>query len=235
MPEATIDELARKLPHLLLVNGYGATETCSPAIMSPVGERPLPNASVGKALACVEVITVDPDTGCETPPGVPGEIWIRSPGVIPRYWNNPVASAQALVGGYWRSGDLGVIEADGSVYLRDRIKDMINRGGHKIYSAEVEAVLYQFSGVVEAAIVARPDPVLGERAHAFVCVREGVTEDQLAQFCAERLGDYKVPESWTLGSEPLPRNSSGKLAKKDLRAQLALQPAQTFAVQGKST
>ncbi len=225
MPEATIEALARKLPRLTLVNGYGATETCSPAIMSPVGQGQAPIAAVGKPLPCVEVITVDPDTGIETPTDVPGEIWIRSPSVIPRYWNNPQASAQGLVGGFWRSGDLGVIDADGWLYVRDRIKDMINRGGYKIYSAEVEAVLYQCDGVVEAAIVARPDAVLGERVHAFVCVRAGVTEDQLARFCAERLGDYKVPESWTLGTDPLPRNSAGKLAKKDLRAQMAQAPA----------
>jgi O-succinylbenzoic acid--CoA ligase len=100
------------------------------------------------------------------------------------------------------------------------LKDVINRGGYKIYSAEVEGVLAQFPGLVEAATVGRPDPVLGERVHAFVSVTGTVTAEELAAFCASRLGDYKVPESWTITTEPLPRNSMGKLAKKDLRALL---------------
>ncbi|MFM6991821.1 MAG: class I adenylate-forming enzyme family protein [Rhodoferax sp.] len=233
MPEATIETLQRKLPQLILVNGYGATETCSPAVMTPVGEGQPNIASVGKPLPGVEVIIMDPDTGVEVPVGEPGEIWIRSASVIPRYWNNPQATSQALIGGFWRSGDLGLIDSEGYVYVRDRIKDLINRGGYKIYSAEVESVLYACPGVIEAAIVARPDAVLGERVHAFVNVTDGVTEAQLIAFCAERLADYKVPESWSLVNTALLRNSAGKLDKKVMRAQMAEAPALIPTTSGK--
>lgn len=221
MPEATIATLARKLPDLTLVNGYGATETCSPAVMMPVGEGAAHDRSVGKPLSCVELMVVDPETCIEVPAGESGELWLRGPMVIANYWNDSEATRKGLVAGYWRSGDIGRIDEAGYVYVDDRLKDVINRGGYKIYSAEVEAVLAHCPGVVEAAIVARPDPVLGERVHAYVSVSAPVTEAQLVAFCAGRLGDYKVPESWTLSTEPLPRSATGKLAKKELRALLA--------------
>jgi O-succinylbenzoic acid--CoA ligase len=166
-------------------------------------------------------MVTDPETGIEVPTGESGELWIRGPNVSPGYWRGPEATAKAFVAGFWRSGDIGRVDADGNVHVHDRLKDVINRGGYKIYSAEVEGVLAQFPGLVEGATVGRPDPVLGERVHAFVSVSRPVTEEELAAFCAARLGDYKVPESWTITTDPLPRNSMGKLAKKELRALLA--------------
>ena len=221
MPGATIEALAAKLPKLTLVNGYGATETCSPAIMLPVGEGTANLASVGRPLACVEILIADPETGVEMPTGESGEIWLRGPMVIARYWNDAAATAKGVVAGWWRSGDIGSVDAEGNVFVHDRLKDLINRGGYKIYSAEVEAVLARCPGVVESAIVARADAVLGERVHAFVCAAEGTTPQALADFCAAQLGDYKVPESWTLTTEPLPRNPTGKLDKKTLRERAA--------------
>jgi O-succinylbenzoic acid--CoA ligase len=221
MPGATIEALAAKLPGLTLVNGYGATETCSPAIMLPVGAGPSNLASVGRPLACVEILIADPETGVEMPTGESGEIWLRGPMVIARYWNDPDATTKGVVAGWWRSGDIGSVDAEGNVFVHDRLKDLINRGGYKIYSAEVEAVLARCPGVIESAIVARADAVLGERVHAFVCVTEGTVQEALAEFCAAQLGDYKVPESWTLGTEPLPRNPTGKLDKKTLRERAA--------------
>lgn len=223
MPEATVAALAAKLPGLTLVSGYGATETCSPAAMTPVGMGPQPRDAVGRPLPCAEIMIVDPETGIEVPPGAAGEIWIRGPMVAQGYWRNPRATAEAFIGGFWRSGDIGRLDADGNLHVHDRLKDVINRGGYKIYSAEVEGVLAGFPGLVEAATVGRPDPVLGERVHAFVCAAAPVTEQALSAFCAERLGDYKVPESWTITTSPLPRNSSGKLVKAELRARLAAQ------------
>lgn len=220
MPGATIEALAERLPGLTLVNGYGATETCSPAVMVPVGEPGFDLGSVGRPLACVELLVMDPDTGIEVPAGESGELWLRGPMVISHYWNDPETTARGIVGGFWRSGDIGSVDAQGKVRIHDRLKDMINRGGYKIYSAEVEAVLARCPGVVEAAIVGRADPVLGERVHAFVSVAPGTTQEALAAFCAAHLGDYKVPESWTLCTDPLPRGATGKLAKKDLRALL---------------
>lgn len=218
MPSATIEALAERLPGLTLVNGYGATETCSPAIMLPVGDGPTDIDSVGRALACVELLVMDPETCVEVPTGESGELWVRGPMVIEGYWNDPEATRKGIVGGYWRSGDIGCVDAAGNVRVLDRLKDLINRGGYKIYSAEVEEVLSRCPGVVESAIVGRADPVLGERVHAFVCVTSGVTQAHLKSFCAEHLGDYKIPESWSVSTAPILRNANGKLAKNELRA-----------------
>lgn len=218
MPPTTIEALAERLPGLTLVNGYGATETCSPAIMLPVGEGATDVDSVGRPLPCVELVVMDPETCTEVPTGESGELWLRGPMVIASYWNDPEATAKGIVDGFWRSGDIGCVDGAGNVRVLDRLKDLINRGGYKIYSAEVEAVLARCPGVVEAAIVGRADPVLGERVHAFVCVAEGVTPADLGTFCAQHLGDYKIPESWSLSAAPILRNANGKLAKKELRA-----------------
>jgi O-succinylbenzoic acid--CoA ligase len=204
-----------------LVNGYGATELCSPAAMWPLGPEPVPLDSVGRALPCAEIVVVDPETGVEAAPGQAGELWIRGPMVIREYWNNPAATADGIVDGYWRSGDLGSIDAAGNVYVHDRLKDLINRGGYKIYSAEVEACLLAFPGVAEAAVVARRDPVLGERVHAFVSAPHQVNASDLSAYCVERLADYKLPEGWTIASDPLPRTHTGKVDKKVLRARAA--------------
>jgi acyl-CoA synthetase (AMP-forming)/AMP-acid ligase II len=155
--------------------------------------------------------------GRELPRGEIGEIWIGGAQVIKGYWNNPKATAESFTGGFWHSGDLGSIDADNFVRVFDRQKDMINRGGLKIYSAEVESVLAGHASVVESAIVAKPCPVLGERVHAVVVTRDGVTSEALRTWCAERLSDYKVPETIVLTREPLPRNANGKVMKRQLR------------------
>jgi acyl-CoA synthetase (AMP-forming)/AMP-acid ligase II len=129
-----------------------------------------------------------------------------------------VATAESFTAGFWHSGDLGSIDAENLVRVFDRQKDMINRGGLKIYSAEVESVLSGHSSVVESAIIAKPCPVLGERVHAVIVTRNrDVTAEALRAWCAERLSDYKVPETMALTSEPLPRNANGKVMKKQLR------------------
>jgi acyl-CoA synthetase (AMP-forming)/AMP-acid ligase II len=109
------------------------------------------------------------------------------------------------------------VDAHGFVRVFDRVKDMVNRGGYKVYSVEVENVLGHHPAVLESAIVGKPCPVLGERVHAFVSLKRPVSEDELKRFCGERLADYKVPESFTLLDEPLPRNANGKLLKRALR------------------
>jgi acyl-CoA synthetase (AMP-forming)/AMP-acid ligase II len=117
------------------------------------------------------------------------------------------------------------MDVHGMVRLRDRKKDVVNRGGYKIYSVEVESVLLQHPTVTEAAIIARPDPVLGERVHAVVFgVRAAVDEAELRSFCSERLADYKVPETFTILDRPLPRNSNGKIVKRALRESLFTSP-----------
>ena len=219
MPTATIQGIATRLPGLTLMNAYGATETCSPATIMPRGQTGTHSDSVGRAVACGEIAVVD-EQGRELPHGEAGEIWIAGPMVIPGYWGNPEATLNEFRAGYWRSGDIGSQDADGYVRVLDRKKDMINRGGFKIYSATVENVLAEHAQVVETALVGVPCAVLGERVHAFVCVRaidETTSAAALQAFCAARIADYAVPETWTIGTEPLPRNLNGKIMKRVLR------------------
>ena len=216
MAPATIARFAEKLPNLKLMNAYGATETTSPAtLMPPAGTAARPD-SVGCALPCADILAMD-DAGREVPAGEVGELWLGGPMVVKGYWDDPAATAENIVGGYWRSGDIGSVDAEGYVRVFDRKKDMINRGGHKIYSVEVENALMGFPGVIEVAVVAKPCPVLGERVHAFVVTGTGVRSEQLQRHCAAMLADYKVPESFTLSETPLPRNANGKLLKRELR------------------
>ncbi len=146
--------------------------------------------------------------------------------VVPGYWDNPEATAKGFAEGCWRSGDLGSVDAQGLVRIFDRIKDMINRGGYKIYSVEVENVLMGIPGVVEAAVVGHPCPVLGERVHAYLYAPQasadagmdaGMDADSVRAHCAQRLADYKVPEQVVFIDTPLPRNANGKLLKRALR------------------
>lgn len=221
MPLPTIARFAEKLPRLGLMNLYGATETTSPATMMPAHETARRSDSVGLAVPCGELVVMD-DAGREAPPGEPGEIWIKGPMVVAGYWNDAAATAREFTGGFWHSGDIGCVDAQGFVYVFDRKKDMINRGGYKVYGAEVENALLEHPGVVEAAVVALPCPVLGERVHAFVTLRDSstVTSEALRAFCLERLADYKAPESFSFLSDPLPRNANGKVLKRALRDQL---------------
>jgi long-chain acyl-CoA synthetase len=217
MPIATIEKLAAKIPGLRLINAYGSTETTSPSTIMPPELTAAHIDSVGLPCPGAHIIVVDAE-GRELPRGEIGEIWIHSGSVISGYWNNPKATAESFTGGFWHSGDLGSIDDENFVRVFDRQKDMINRGGLKIYSAEVESVLAGHPGVVESAIIAKPCPVLGERVHAVVVTRDGgVTGEALRAWCAERLSDYKVPETMALTAEPLPRNANGKVMKRQLR------------------
>ena len=220
MPVATIDALARALPGLVLLNAYGATETTSPVTMMPHGQTRDHADTVGVALPCADLRVMD-DRGREVPRGATGELWIGGPMVVPGYWDNPGATQASFTAGYWHSGDLGSVDEHGYVRIFDRKKDMLNRGGFKVYSVEVENALMALPGVIEAAIIGRPCPVLGERVHAFIHA-PGLPHDDAAvrAFCAARLADYKVPETITWSDTPLPRNANGKLVKRVLREQL---------------
>lgn len=222
MPAPTIERFAEVLPGLGLMNAYGATETTSPATIMPAKETAARRLSVGLPVPGAEIAVMD-DEGREVAAGEHGEIWIRGPMVVPGYWENNEANAREFVAGFWKSGDIGSIDADGFVYVHDRKKDMINRGGYKVFTAQVESVLTAFPGVLEAAVVAKPCPVLGERVHAVLSIKPGtVDEAMLASHCAAQLADYQCPESFTLRSDPLPRNANGKIMKQQIKAELAL-------------
>ncbi|MDO6963384.1 class I adenylate-forming enzyme family protein [Rhizobium alvei] len=218
MPEAIKQGMADMLPRLSLHNAYGATETTSPTTLVPLGTS-VSNDSVGRAVPCGELRIVD-EEGRDVGEGEQGELWIKGPMVVPGYWQNPEADAASFEQGYWKSGDVASRDADGFIRIHDRKKDMINRGGYKIFSAEIENLLMEMKGVREAALVPYPCAVLGERGHMFVVAGDGngaVTADDLRAFLAARVADYKVPDRFTIRSEPLPRNVNGKLVKTLLR------------------
>jgi acyl-CoA synthetase (AMP-forming)/AMP-acid ligase II len=216
MPIATIERLAAKIPGLQLANCYGATETTSPSTMMP-GEFVASHIdSVGLPCPGAQIVAMDAN-GRELPRGEIGEIWIHGGSVIKGYWNNPKATAESFTAGFWHSGDLGSVDEQNFVRVFDRQKDMINRGGLKIYSAEVESVLAGHPDVVESAIIAKPCPVLGERVHAVIVTRGSAGVEVLRAWCAERLSDYKVPETMDVRIDPLPRNANGKVMKRQLR------------------
>lgn len=216
MAPATIARFAEKLPHLDLMNAYGSTETTSPVTLMPPSETAAHSDSVGCAVPCADILVMD-DADCEVRGGEVGELWLGGPMVVPGYWQDPASTAENFAGGYWRSGDIGSKDAEGYVRVFDRKKDMINRGGYKIYSAEVENVLMGFPGVIEAAVIAQPCPVLGERVQAVVFANTEVQPSDLQRHCAGLLADYKVPETIAMSAEPLPRNANGKLLKRMLR------------------
>ena len=220
MPAPTIERFARAFPGLELRDCYGATETASPATITPLGVGAERAGSVGLPVPCGQMIIMD-DDGREVAIGEHGEIWIAGPMVVPGYWRAPGADAEAFAGGYWKSGDIGSIDADGYVRIADRKKDMINRAGFKVYPAEVESTLAGLDGVIEAAVVGRPDEILGETVAAFLCVADGgPTAAEVRAWCAGRMADYKVPQHIVIASTGLPRNANGKIQKSELRAAL---------------
>lgn len=220
MPEATIAALADAIPSLGLLNGYGSTETCSPATLMDPGETRDFSWSVGGPVHCAEIAVMDED-GRELPPGETGEVWIRGPMVVPGYWNRPEATAKEFAAGFWRSGDVGRMDAAGRLAILDRTKDMINRAGYKVFSVEVENVLAHHPDVLEVAVVGYPCPVLGERTRAHVVLREGAepaaAEAALRAHAEAQLADYKRPDAWVFEKNPLPRNPNGKVIKANLR------------------
>jgi acyl-CoA synthetase (AMP-forming)/AMP-acid ligase II len=217
MPPAVISRLATALPQLRMINAYGATETCAVCTIIPHELTATSPTSVGLPLQCDDIRVVDAE-GNTLAPGKTGELLIKGPNVFQKYWNDDVATSTAFSDGYWRSGDVGMIDAAGLVYVQDRMKDMINRGGFKVFSAEVEAALMEHPGVLDCALVGVPHPVLGEKSFAFVQpASDQVTPAALKSFLLERIADYKVPDFWQVDQAPIPRNQNGKMQKNELR------------------
>jgi acyl-CoA synthetase (AMP-forming)/AMP-acid ligase II len=217
MAPETIRALGRLLPGVELHNCYGLTESSSLATVLPA-DRSLSHAdSVGLPVPGTEAQVRD-EGGAVLAAGVPGELFLRGPHIVQGYWAAPDKTQRALQGGWLRTGDVASIDADGFVRILDRVKDMINRGGEKIYGIEVESVLYTFPGVAEAAVVGMPHPVFGEVPVAFVAALPGATLDPEAirAHCATRLADFKVPVSVRF-LDSLPRNPGGKVLKQALK------------------
>jgi long-chain acyl-CoA synthetase len=220
MPEPTIRRFAAAVPHLIMCNAYGATETTSPATIMPPGAGAERMDSIGRVVPCGDIRVMD-EAGHQLPAGEQGELWIAGPMIVPGYWRNAAATQASFVNGYWKSGDIGSVDAEGFVRIADRKKDMINRGGFKVYPAEVENVLCDQDGVVEAAVIGQPDAILGERAVAYVHASVTLSPEEVRAFCAARMADYKVPDWVLVSDEPLPRNANGKIRKDQLRRRAA--------------
>ena len=199
-----------------LVEGYGLSEGSCASTLNPFDGVRKPG-TVGLPLPGQEVRVVD-QLGNSVPQGERGEIVIRGANVMRGYLNRPGDTAKTIIDGWLHTGDVGIFDEDGYLRIVDRIKDMIIRGGENIYPKEIETVLYGHHGVLEAAVVGRPDDVLGEVVVAYVSVRPGatVTVEELEALCAERLAKYKRPVAIELLDE-LPKNHVGKIDKPALR------------------
>ena len=198
--------------------GYGMTETNAYGPQNGGADYLRHSTSAGRTTPIMAVEIRDPN-GVPVPVGEVGEIWFNGPNLIRGYWNRPDATAEVLVDGWLRSGDVGRLDAEGFVYVEDRIKDMVLRGGENVYCAEVEAAIHEHPAVHEVAVFGVPHDRLGEEVAAVVVPRAGasVTETELVDFVAERLAPFKVPTRLRIRPEPLPRNAAGKFLKRDLR------------------
>jgi long-chain acyl-CoA synthetase len=212
-------EIARKWEekyHRPINEGYGLTET-SP--FASYNHRPWYKlGSIGAPIENVEMRTVDPETGAEVPTGDPGEIVIRGPNVMLGYWNRPEATAKAIRNGWFHTGDIGRVDEDGYFYIVDRLKDMVNVGGLKVYPVEVENTIYLHAAVEEVAVYGISDKFLGERVCANIVCKKGLqaTETEIIAFCRQQLADYKIPSA-ILFVDALPKSPTGKILKRVLR------------------
>jgi len=203
-------------------NGYGLTETSGAAIAN-FGKAYVDNPeSVGKPISPVIELRIADVDGNPAPTGEVGEIWLKGPTVVRGYFGLEEETKSSFSDGWFHTGDLGRVDDDGNLYVVDRLKDVIIRGGENIYAAEVEAALYEHPDVTEAAIIGVPHDRLGEEVGAVLRIRDGaaVTEDDVREHVAARLAAFKVPTHVWMVHEELPRNASGKVLKRDLREQL---------------
>jgi long-chain acyl-CoA synthetase len=225
-------ELLRRAMELIdceWMQAYGMTEASPLVATLPAsdhergarGEEPYASRlrSAGAPVVGVEVSVRRAD-GSVADVDEPGEIWVRGPNMMSGYWNRPEETAAAIdADGWYHSGDLARVDADGYLYIVDRVKDMIISGGENIYSSEVENALYDHAAVLEAAVFGVPDEHWGERVHAAIVLRPGLQADEaeLIEHCRERIAGYKLPRSVEFHEEMLPKSGAGKILKRDLR------------------
>jgi acyl-CoA synthetase (AMP-forming)/AMP-acid ligase II len=217
MPVPLIERLQRTFPSAWFADAYGLTETVSGDTFLDRDSLVTKLGSVGRPCLYLDLDIWD-EQGHSVAPGERGEIVLRGPKVFPGYWRDPEASAAAFAGGWFHTGDIGVRDEDGYLFIVDRLKDMIVSGGENIAGSEVERVLYEHETVLEAAVVGRPDPRWGEVPVAFVVLRPeaDATADELVAHCRRELARFKVPKDVRF-LDALPRNPSGKVLKRELR------------------
>jgi long-chain acyl-CoA synthetase len=206
--------------------GYGMTETCG--IITSIGgdffvDRP---ESAGPATPVYDVKVVD-DDGNALPVGQVGELWVKGGHVIRGYLNRPDATAETITDGWLHTGDVARLDEDGYIYIVDRKKDMVLRGGENIYCAEVESAVFSHPAIAECTAFGVPDDRLGEEVGAavFLNANASVSADELRAHCAARIAKHKLPRYVWFLTEPLPRNANGKFLKRELREKLAITDA----------
>lgn len=213
-----IHSTRKTLPRAKLVQVYGLSETGFLAGLQDHEHTESRLTSCGRACPGIEVQVVD-DNGNEVVTGRHGELVARGANVMRGYWNNLKETNAVFRDGMFRSGDVGYQDADGYIYILDRLKDMIVTGGENVYSGEVEAVIYQHPAVKEVAVFGIPDPKWGELVMASIVLKPGLalSADELISFCRRSLANYKVPRRVEFSETELPKNGSGKILKRNLR------------------
>ena len=221
-PPALVEKVADSFKRGTPTIGYGMTETNAygPGNRGPDYLRK--PTSAGRVVPVMQIEVRDPDDR-PVPVGERGEIWFKSPSLIRGYWNRPDATAETIVDGWLRSGDLGRVDEEGFVYVEDRVKDMILRAGENVYCAEVEAAIYEHPAVHEAAVFGVPHERLGEEVATAIMLKPGasLTADELRAHVGKHLASFKVPAHVLFRDQPLPRNASGKMLKRELQREIA--------------
>jgi fatty-acyl-CoA synthase len=217
-PEARIRAFTEYFTNARYVDAYGLTESCSGDTFMEAGREIEKIGSAGRATLHVEIEIRD-HRGIALPAGEDGEICLRGPKITRGYWNDPEKTRASFYGDWFRTGDVGHLDADGFLYLTDRLKDMIKSGGENIASSEVERVIYELAQVREVAVIGVADPQWGEKPVAIVALAPDATLDlaTLQAHCRAKLAGFKVPKELRL-VESLPRNATGKVLKRELRA-----------------
>jgi long-chain acyl-CoA synthetase len=215
-----VEELRRRVPWVSIRQGYGLSETAALVSTNPAGREKA--GSVGLPIPGAEVRILD-DSGRALGAGEPGEVCVRSPAVMQGYWRAPEATAETIRDGWLHTGDVGYLDEDGYLFLVDRKKDVIIRGGFNVYPRDVEDALLEHPAVAGAGVVGRPDDRHGEEVVAFVSLRQPgeVSDEELVEWARERIGGYKYPREVHL-VEAMPLTAVGKLDRKALRAQVRL-------------
>ncbi len=217
-PTALVERVAGSVKRGGPTLGYGMTETNAYGPNNTGADYLTHPTSTGRVMPIMRIEVRDPERR-QVPTGQRGEIWFNGPMLIRGYWNKPEATAETIVDGWLRSGDIGRVDEDGFYYIEDRLKDMILRGGENVYCAEVESAIYEHPAIHEAAVFGVPDERLGEEVAVVVHLVDGatLTADELRAFLSKKIAAFMIPSRVLISPDPLPRNPAGKFLKRELR------------------
>jgi long-chain acyl-CoA synthetase len=221
-PPALVERVAGTVKSGGPTLGYGMTETNAYGPNNTGDDYLTHPTSTGRVMPIMRIEIRDPD-GRQVPTGERGEIWFNGPMLIRGYWNKPEATAETIVDGWLRSGDIGRVDEEGYFYIEDRLKDMILRGGENVYCAEVEAAIYEHPAIHEAAVFGIPEERLGEEVAVAIHLVDGATlnAEELRTFLSTKIAAFMIPSKVVILSDPLPRNPAGKFLKRELRDQVS--------------